>query len=88
MALHDLGRTAESDKLLAELVKGFAGNAAYQIAEVHAWRGEREPAFVWLERAYVQRDAGLTLVKSDPMLEKLHGDPRFAALLRKMNLSE
>ncbi len=88
MALHDLGHTAESDKLLAELVKGFASNAAYQIAEVYAWRGEREAAFQWLERSYVQRDGGLTIVKCDPMVEKLRGDPRFAALLRKMNLSD
>jgi len=87
MALHDLGRSTESDERLADLVKEST-NAAYQIAEVYAWRGEPEPAFTWLERAYVQRDGGLTLVKCDPMLEKLHGDPRFAALLRRMNLSD
>jgi len=88
MALHDLGRTAESDRPLAELVAGFAAGAAYQVAEVYAWRGEREPAFTWLERAYVQRDGGMTLIKTDPMLEKLHGDARFATPLGKMNLSE
>jgi TolB-like protein/Flp pilus assembly protein TadD len=88
MALHDLKRTAESDRQLAELVRGFAGGAAYQVAEVYAWRGEREPAFVWLERAYVQRDGGLTILKCDPMLERLHGDARYSALLQRMNLSE
>jgi TolB-like protein len=88
MALHDLQRTAESDRQLAELVRGFASGAAYQVAEVYAWRGERESAFAWLERAFVQRDGGLTILKCDPMLEKLHGDARYAALLQKMNLSE
>jgi serine/threonine-protein kinase len=88
MALHDLGRAAESDKLLADLLQGFAGGAAYQVAEVYAWRGEREPAFQWLERAYVQRDGGLTLIKCDPLLEKLRGDARFTALVHRMNLSE
>jgi hypothetical protein len=51
-------------------------------------RESRGPAFTWLERAHAQRDGGMALMKSDPMLEKLHGDPRFAVLLRKMNLPE
>jgi hypothetical protein len=55
---------------------------------VHAWRGALDLAFTWLERAHAQRDGGMALMKSDPMLEKLHGDPRFAVLLRKMNLPE
>jgi TolB-like protein/tetratricopeptide (TPR) repeat protein len=88
MAMHDLGRTQESDKALADLTRDYAGNAAYQIAEVHAWRGALDLAFTWLERAHAQRDGGMALMKSDPMLEKLHGDPRFAVLLRKMNLPE
>ena len=33
-----------------------------------------------------QRDGGLVNVKVDPLLRKLHGDPRYAALLKKMNL--
>jgi hypothetical protein len=32
------------------------------------------------------QDGGLTLVKIDPWLRGLHGDPRYAALLKRMNL--
>jgi hypothetical protein len=43
---------------------------------------------VWLERAYRQGDGGLAETKVDPLLESLRGDPRYNALLRKLNLPE
>jgi len=86
MAEHTLGRARESQQALDELTGKGAENAAYQIAEVHAWRGEKDKAFEWLERAYRQRDGGLADIKYDPLLNSLHGDSRYAALLRKMNL--
>lgn len=44
---------------------------AHQIAEAYAFRGEGDQAFVWLERAYRQRDAGLACcLKTDPLLKK------------------
>ena len=39
-----------------------------------------------MDRAYLQRDGGLLLVKSDPFLEKLRSDPRYVGFLKKMNL--
>jgi serine/threonine-protein kinase len=60
--------------------------AAYQIAEVHAWRGEKDEAFEWLNRAYQQHDGGLSDIKVDLLIASLHGDPRFQALVQKMNL--
>jgi serine/threonine-protein kinase len=86
MAEHDLGHAAESQQALDELIAKAAQIAAYQIAGVYAWRGEREKAFDWLDHAYAQRDSGLPFVKSDPLLAKLRGDPRYAAMLKKMNL--
>ena len=38
--------------VIAELKGKYAGEMAYQIAEVHAFRGEVDPAFECLERAY------------------------------------
>ena len=60
LAFHALGRRSESDAALAALKGKYAGEAAYQIAEVHAFRGEADLAFEWLERAYDQRDGGLS----------------------------
>ena len=88
MAEHALGHAKESQQALDELIAKHAQDSAYQIAEAFAWRGEKDPAFEWLERAYQQRDGGLSEVKVDPLLSSLRGDPRYRALLRKMKLPE
>jgi serine/threonine-protein kinase len=83
---HELGQQRESQQALDELIADFQHSSAYQIAEVYAWRGDRDRAFEWLERAYVGRDAGMTSVKPDVFLRKVRSDPRYPALLKKMNL--
>ena len=86
MAEHDLGHATESQLALEQLIATEASAGAYQVAVAYAWRGEQDKALEWLDRAFAQRDAGLSYVKSDPLLGKLHGDPRYAAMLKKMNL--
>ena len=86
MAEHTLGHARESQQALDAEIAGFSQGAAYQIAEVYAWRGERDKAFQWLDRAYVQNDGGLTFIKMDPLLTPIADDPRFAALLKKLGL--
>jgi len=86
LARYDLGQVQAAQGALDALTTRYADNWAYQIAGVHAWRGEHDAAFEWLDRAYRQRDAGLLVVKADVLLRRSHGDPRYAALLRKMNL--
>jgi TolB-like protein/class 3 adenylate cyclase/tetratricopeptide (TPR) repeat protein len=81
-------RIPESDAALARLTEGFADTAAYQIAEVHAYRGEKDRAFEWLERARRQRDPGLVSMRKDPLLENLQGDPRWNAFLHTMGLAD
>ena len=84
---HSLGHAAESQRALdAILGYPFVLQASYQVAQIYAWRGETDRAFEWLEHAVEQHDAGLTYLKYDPLLARLRGDPRFATLLRKMNL--
>ena len=86
LAEHKLGHAAQSQKALDQLIKDNADTWAYQIAEVYAWRGEKDRAFDWLERAYRQHDGGLTGLVRDPFLASLRGDPRYTALLKKMQL--
>jgi len=82
----DLGRTEEAHRLAEQMIARYAHSGAYQIAEAYAWFGERDRAFEWLERAYAQHDPALSTLKVNTILRGLHGDPRFTALLKKMNL--
>ena len=88
VAYHALGRAADSDAALERFIAGGARNHAYEIAEVYAYRGERDEALKWLERAYVEKHGTLKWVLRDPTMAKLESDPRYKAFLRKMNLSE
>jgi len=71
---------------MTRLKNDFASAAAFQIGEAHAYRGENALALEWLEKAFAQRDSGLQWTKVDPLLNNLHGDPRYQAFLVKMKL--
>ncbi len=86
LAYHATGEPAEADSALRELVEKDQNDAAFQIAEVCAARGEVDKAFAWLDRAYVQRDGGFNEMKGDPLLGSLERDPRYAALLKTLHL--
>ena len=61
-----------------------APGMAFQMAEVRAWRGEKDQAFAWLDQAYAAHDGGLVRLPWDPAMDPLRDDPRFAALIKKM----
>jgi len=86
IAYHALGRKKESDEALRKLIAKYQGIDPYLIAEVYAFRNQPDEAFVWLDRAYTEHDDGLIFTKLEPLLKNLHSDPRFAALLKKLNL--
>jgi serine/threonine-protein kinase len=86
LAQHTLGNDRASREALDALTKGYAADFAMQIADVHAWRGDKEAAFTWLERALEQKDGGMSDLKFDPLLRSLRNDPRFHSLVRRMGL--
>jgi tetratricopeptide (TPR) repeat protein len=88
LAYHALGRRPESDAALTRLISKHSTNAAYQIGQVYAYRGEADQAFEWLNRAHRQHDSGLMWFKTDLKLKSLRRDPRYAELLKELNLPE
>ena len=48
--------------------------------------GEIDEAFVWLDRAVDCRDHMMVPIRSYPFFDTIRDDPRYAGLLRKMNL--
>ena len=88
VAYQALHRTAEADATLAQLEAQNANDNAMGVAESYAYLGQKDKAFEWLNRAYIQKDSSIWSVKGDPLLAGLYGDPRFKAFPRKMNIPE
>ncbi len=88
LALFALGRTAEADAALQAIIDQDAETAAIQIAEIHAFRNETDAAFHWLERAFVQHDHGVSLLRGNAIFRRLHDDPRWQPYLAKIGIAD
>jgi TolB-like protein len=75
---------AAADAALTDLLANRVG-VAYQIAQVYAARGERDKAFEWLQISFDEHDTGTLALLVDPLLRDLRDDPRYKALVAKMN---
>jgi TolB-like protein/tetratricopeptide (TPR) repeat protein len=84
MAEFSRGRQEASNEALHKLESEYEIGFAYQIAQVYAWRGEKDKAFEWLDRCLELHDAGMQRLRYDTALDPLRSDPRFAALVVKM----
>jgi len=84
MVYHALGRKSESDAAMAALIKAQEKDAPYNIAYVHAFCGDADGAFEWLDKAVQYTDPGLSFVASDNLFENIHKDPRWLPFLRKI----
>jgi len=80
-----LNRQSEAQAVLDQLVKENGDAAAYQYAGIYAQWGDMKTALKWTERAYEVKDPGLAFMKADPMLEPIRREPRFQAVVRKLN---
>ena len=85
-AQHSLGHRAEADRALADLLKTGIGGNLTNLAGVYAWLGDADQAFAWFDKAVAARASGLSKILADRTLDGLHKDPRWTALLKKMNL--
>lgn len=79
------GNRVASDKALARVAQVYADQASYQYAEIYAQRGDKERAFAALDRAWAVHDPGLTNLRVDFLLDPIRSDPRFAAMLQRLN---
>jgi TolB-like protein len=75
---------AAADAALSDLIANRQG-VAYQIAQVYAFRGEKDKAFEWLQNSFDEHDTGTLGLLVDPLLRNLRDDPRYKALVAKMN---
>lgn len=59
----------------------------YNVATFHAALGQKDQAFVELNKAYQNREGILGLLKVDPRFDSLHDDPRFEDLARRFKVA-
>ena len=80
----------EAFRRSAELLESRASHAkglSSTIAQLFVAAGDNERAIAWLQRGVDGRDRGLATLKTLPVWDPLHRDPRFQELLRRMKLS-
>ena len=58
----------------------------YGLASICVALGEYNKAFEWLDEAFVKRDGSMVKLAVDYRFDSIAKDPRFEALLQKMNL--
>jgi tetratricopeptide (TPR) repeat protein len=87
MVYHALGRSAESDAALAEIIKKYEKTSAASIAMVFAFRGEPDRAFEWLDKAVQYNDTDLGATAVHPMFANIHADPRWLPFLRRIGMA-
>jgi TolB-like protein/DNA-binding winged helix-turn-helix (wHTH) protein len=81
------GRKREAQALIDELRETARHRyvSGFFFAEAYVGLGEKDQAITWLERAYEEHDQWMVFVNSAPVLDRLRTEPRFQALLRRMN---
>jgi len=86
LAHYARGDRPAADAALSEMIARDRNLLAYQIAEVYAWRGEKDKAFEWLQIAVDNHDTGTLALLIDPLMRSLRDDPRYKNLVVKVGL--
>jgi TolB-like protein/DNA-binding winged helix-turn-helix (wHTH) protein/tetratricopeptide (TPR) repeat protein len=80
------GSRAEAQRLLRDVEGLDRPDTAYPLALAYAALHDRDRAFHYLERAFMERSGWLALVNVEPALDPLRSDPRFKDIVRRMGL--
>jgi tetratricopeptide (TPR) repeat protein len=81
------GRRADALQVLTNVTKPESRVSAWQVASLYFALGDKDGGFEWLTKAFDRREVVL-LLKTDPLFESVHSDPRFQALLRRLGVPD
>jgi len=84
LAYHDLGREAEYESALDELIEKVGPLSPYDVGSVFAYCGDADRAFEWLDKSVAANDGGSIVILVDRLFANVHSDPRWLPLLRKI----
>jgi len=83
------GQRDEAIKIINQLQeRASRGEYVYPlgIAGIYIGLGDKDQAFVWLDKAFAERTDKLRQIKTHPIYDPLRSDQRFTGLLRRMRL--
>jgi tetratricopeptide (TPR) repeat protein len=85
-----LGKTKEARDSLIELLQLSQKRkvGAWFFACLYAALGEKDRAFEWLDKAYMERPSEMVSFAASPDMDPLRSDPRYEAMLRRMGIPE
>jgi len=86
IAFHRLGRTADAQAAVKALTAD--DTSAYQLAQIYAQWGEPNAALAALDTAFKIGDAGVELLKVDPLIDPLRRDPGFAPRVARVGFEK
>jgi TolB-like protein/Tfp pilus assembly protein PilF len=70
---------------IKQLEQAYGEAASYQLMQIYSQLGDKSRALAALDQAWAIRDSGLTNLKIDAFVDPLRGEPRFKAVLAKLN---
>ena len=84
---HAMGKRAESNLALEQLISKYGQDWPYNIAYTFAYRGEADRAFDWLNQAVQRKDTGISEISANPLFANIHSDQRWLPFLRSIDMA-
>lgn len=72
------------ERIVSQIRQSFADAATFQYAQIFAQARQSDRAFEALDKGVEVKDPGVTGLRTDPLLDPLRKDPRYAALVKKL----
>ncbi|MGH2568388.1 MAG: tetratricopeptide repeat protein, partial [Bacteroidota bacterium] len=84
-----VGKMEEAERMIEELKARSKERyvSAFHFAVFYTGIGDKQRAIEYLEQAYQERSSWMPYIGIDPRLRRLHPEPRFTELVRKMGLA-
>ena len=87
MVLQAMGEVDNAALELQQLI-ALGDRWTYEIAQTHAYLGNIDESFEWLERAFDRRDQSLSSIVLDPLIDNIRSDPRYDAFIERLGITD
>lgn len=79
------GDMSAVQRIVSQMRTLFADAAMFQYAQIYAQARQNDRAFAALEKGFQVKDPGVTGVRTDPFMDPIRNDPRYAGFVKKLN---